>query len=207
MPEEPAPAKNDPPAEPEAAAAVLSPEEGVDSTEIPSFPVEELVSASDSDGLGQYGRDETLAQCGAVRIFQKDRRKVIDGESILSQISASIAEAEKLQDKLGRTESLKEQFFVKREILDQQEFLRKFFLCAVKLCEKEQFELPLYTSEVLNVQTFKDILGLLNMANWSDAGDLDAFKERVDVLTAAYQARIATDEDYRRSLLEQLEAR
>ncbi|MHB8094401.1 MAG: hypothetical protein ACYDH0_05605 [Candidatus Aminicenantales bacterium] len=211
MPGEPAPVEDALPAETESLPSVEIPAdhepEEADFLEIPSAPIEETDSAADPDSLRQYGRDETISQCGAVRIFQKDRKKIIDGESILSQISASLAEAGKLQDKLSQTESPKEQFFVKREILDQQEFLRKFFLCAVKLCEKESFELPRYTSEVLNVQTFKDILGLLNMANWSDAGDLDAFQERVNVLKASFQARIATDGDYHRSLLEQLEAR
>jgi hypothetical protein len=209
MPGEPAPVEDALPAEP--IPSVESPAdqelEEEEFSEIPSTPIEETGSAADPDSLRQYGRSETISQCGAVRIFQKDRKKIIDGESILLQISASLVEAEKLQDKLSRTESPKEQFFVKREILDQQEFLRKFFLCAVRLCEKEQFELPLYTHEVLNVQTFKDILGLLNMANWSDAGDLDAFKERVNVLKASFQARIAMNGDYHRSLLEQLEAR
>ena len=211
MPGEPAPAEDVLPIEPEALSSVESPTglepEEADFSEIPSIPVAETGFAADPDSLHQYKKDETISPCGAVRIFQKDRKKIIDGESILSQISASLAEAENLQDKLGRTESPKEQFFVKREILDQQEFLRKFFLCAVRLCEKEQFELPRYTSEVLNVQTFKDILGLLNMANWSDAGDLEAFKERVNVLKTSFQARIAMNGDYHRSLLEQLEAR
>jgi hypothetical protein len=141
---------------------------------------------------------------GEIGFFQKDDRIILDGEYMVASIDESLEEAKKLYLKLSQTESPKEQFFIKQEIINHQEILRKYILRNVKMCEREGAVLPQFTSEILNIDTLKDILEKLSMENWSNPSDFSSFRSLIESLKDAYYAKITPPVHYLRSLLEEL---
>jgi len=115
-----------------------------------------------------------------------------------------IESAKNRHARLAETRSAKEQFFLKREIIDQQELLRKVVLRAVKLCEKQKGLLPNHTSDIIDVQTLKDILERLNMGNWSDPYEMKTFEDKISALKASLSARTSDRLVYQKSILDQL---
>lgn len=141
---------------------------------------------------------------GELRYYQNDAAIVLDGESLLDQMIRFIEDARTLHTHLEGTKSAKEQFFIKRDILNLQEYLRKIIVRAIKLCEKDTCDLPLQTSDIMNIQTVKDILERLSMGNWSDPYDMKSFGEEIFRLRASLFARTTDQLPYRKSILEQL---
>ena len=154
--------------------------------------------------LEAYRRTESVSNGGEFQYFQKDGAVVLDGESLLASMTRLIDEAKNLHTRLAETKPAKEQFFLKREILNQQEFLRKVVLKAVKLCGKETDSLPLYASDIINVQTLNKILDGLNMGNWSDPDYMKTFEDEISALKASLSARISARLVYQKSILDQL---
>jgi hypothetical protein len=140
---------------------------------------------------------------GELRYYQSNSTIVLDGESLLDQMIRFIEEARILHSQLEGTKSATEQFFVKRDILNHQEYLRKIILRAIKLCEKDKCDLPLLTSDIMSMQTLRDILERLSMGNWSDPYDMRMFGEEIFLLKASLFARTAAQLSYRKSIIEQ----
>lgn len=156
--------------------------------------------------LEAYRRTESVPNGGEFQYYQKDAAAaiVLDGESLLAPMTRLIEAAKNLHARLAETKPAKEQFFLKREILNQQELLRKVVLKAVKLCGKETDSLPLYTSDIINVQTLKNILEGLNMGNWSDPYYMKTFEDKISTLKTSLSARTSARLDYQKSILDQL---
>ena len=154
--------------------------------------------------LEKYRKIEPRNGNGEIGFFQKDGRIILDGEYMVASIDESLEEAKKLYLKLSQTESPKEQFFIKQEIINHQEILRKYILRNVKMCEREGAVLPRFTSEILNIDTLKDILEKLSMENWSNPSDFSSFRSLIESLKDAYYAKITPPVHYLRSLLEEL---
>ena len=142
---------------------------------------------------------------GDVSYFQKNGRIIIDGECLISTLNNSLEGAKKLYAKLGETESPKEQFFIKQDIIRFQEILRKLMLVTIRMCEKEDCSLPKYTLEILNVDILKNILEKVSMENWSDQSDFAAFDDYAKSLKDAYYARITPPALYLQSIIDELE--
>ena len=160
--------------------------------------------ASISGMLEAYRRTESVPNGGEFHYYQKDAAIVLDGESLLAPATRLIEAAKNLHARLAETKSSKGQFFLKREILDQQELLRKVVLRAVKLCEKEAGSLPHHTSDIIDVQTLKDILEKLNMGNWSDPYGMKSFEDEISALKISLSARTSAGLAYQKSILDQL---
>ena len=157
-----------------------------------------------SGALEAYRRTESVPNGGEFHYYQKAAAIVLDGESLLAPMTRLIESAKNRHARLAETRSAKEQFFLKREIIDQQELLRKVVLRAVKLCEKEKGFLPHHTSDIINVQTLKDILERLNMGNWSDSYEMKTFEDEISALKAVLSARTSDRLTYQKSILDQL---
>jgi len=170
----------------------------------PEGPCERTDPDAISGMLEAYRRTESVPNGGEFQYYQKDAAIVLDGESLLVPMTRLIEAAKNLHARLAETKPAKEQFFLKREILNQQELLRKVVLKAVKLCGKETDSLPLYTSDIINVQTLKNILEGLNMGNWSDPYYMKTFKDEISALKTSLSARTSTRLDYQKSILDQL---
>ena len=141
---------------------------------------------------------------GELRYYQNNSTVVLDGEALLDQMIRFIEASRALHTQLEGTASAKEQFFIKRDILNHQEYLRKIIIRAIKLCEKDACDLPLLTSDIMSMQTLRDILERLSMGNWSDPYDMRTFGEEISLLKASLFARTSAQLPYQKSILEQL---
>ncbi len=156
--------------------------------------------------LERYRKVEPRNGNGEISYFTKDDKVVLDGEHMIASIDEAIDEAKRLYAKLSQTESPKEQFFIKQEIINFQEVLRKYILRNVKLCEKEGAVLPQFTADILNLDRLKDILEKLSMENWSNPAEFNGFRTMVDGLKDAYYAKITPPAFYLKSLIRELGA-
>jgi hypothetical protein len=174
----------------------------------PAAAPEGTARGTDSDAISAmletHKRTESLPSGGEFHYYQKDAAIVLDGESLLAPMTRLIEAAKNLHIRLAETKPAKEQFFLKREILDQQELLRKVVLRAVKFCEKKMGFLPHHTSDIINVQTLKDILERLSMGNWSDPYGMKTFEDEIIALKTSLSARTSARLVYQKSILDQL---
>lgn len=155
--------------------------------------------------LEKYRRIEARNGNGEVCFFQNGDKLILDGEHIVASVDESLEEAKRLYLKLSQTESPKEQFFIKQEIINHQELLRKYLLRYVKMSEKEGATLPRFTEEILSLNVLKDVLEKLSMENWSNPADFNAFRSMVETLKDAFYARITPPIAYLRALIDELE--
>jgi hypothetical protein len=155
--------------------------------------------------LESYRRTEPANGCGEIHFFQKDRTTVADPEKLLAAVDRTLEEGQRLSVKLGQTESPKDQFFIKQELINWQEGLRALFLRVVKMCEKSAWALPSYTEEILDPQVLRRLLERLSMENWSNLEEFTAFSDTVAGIHRAFLARIEPRRPYLRALKRQVE--
>jgi hypothetical protein len=156
--------------------------------------------------LEKYRKIEARNGNGEISFFQKEDKTILDGEYMVASIDESLEEAKRLYLKLAQTESPKEQFFVKQEIINHQEILRKYILRNLKMCEREGAIMPQFTEEILNLNILKEILEKLSMENWSNPADFNSFRSQIEALKDAYYAKITPPVYYLRSLIRELGA-
>jgi len=161
---------------------------------------EELVACLES-----YRRTEPANGCGEVHYFQSGRTIVADPEKLLAAVDRTLEEGQRLSVKLDLTESPKDQFFIKQELINWQEGLRALFLRVVKMCEKSSWSLPFYTEEILDPQVLRRLLERLSMENWSNLEEFTGFSAAVAEIRRAFLARIEPRLPYLRALKRQVE--
>jgi FtsZ-binding cell division protein ZapB len=164
---------------------------------------EEAVCAA----LESCRKSEPANGSGEIHYFQKDGKGLIDGESLFSAIDRTIDEARRLSAKLGRTESPKEQFFIKQELINWQEGLRALFLRIVKMIEKKVWALPAYTGAILNTQTLRGLLERLSMENWSNPEEFLSFTKTADEMKGLFIARITPRGPYLKAMKDEIESK
>jgi hypothetical protein len=182
--------------------------EGAEAEEL---PVEEKSGVEERENfqslfeiLEKFRKIEQRNGNGEISFFRKDDKVILDGEYMIASIDESLEEAKRLYLKLSQTESPKEQFFIKQEIINHQEILRKYILRNLKMCEKEGALMPRFTEDILNIEILKDILEKLSMENWSNPNDFSSFRGTVEALKDTYYARITPPVHYLRSLIDEL---
>ncbi len=199
-PEEPPPAE-EPEEEPEKK------EEAPSEPEEKAEPEEEQDEASFQaafDKLEQFRKGDTNENEAEVSYFENNEKIVLDGEYIISTMNNRFEEAKKLHIKLSQTESPKDQFFIKQEIIKHQENLRKIMLRSIRLCEQENCTLPDYTSEILNMEVLKSILEKVSMQNWSNQDDFTAFDNFAKELKDSFYTKITPPAAYLQSIMKEL---
>ncbi len=137
--------------------------------------------------------------------FENNKKKILDGQDILNAIDKDVEGAQKLYDKLSKTQSPKEQFFTKQEIIWHQETLREFILTTIKVCEKEHVKLPQSTAEVLNMDVLKKILDKVSQENWSNKDYFSSFFQYVNQMKTAYIEKTTPNSNHLKSLIDELE--
>lgn len=155
--------------------------------------------------LEAYRRTESADGSGEVHYFQKDKIIIADPEKILAAADRTLEEGQRLSLKLGLTESPKDQFFIKQELINWQEGLRALFLRVVKMCEKSSWALPRYTQEIINSQVLRRLLERLSMENWSNLEEFASFSATVAVIRKAFQARVEPRLAYLLALKKEIE--
>jgi len=187
-------------------------EEGIPAPEVPSEEELEQVELGGEptfqgafETLEEFRKTESTEDNGEISYFVKDNKVVMDGECLVSALGNNLDEAKKLYIKLNQTESPKDQFFIKQEIIRHQESLRKVIMRSVSMCEKENCSLPSYTADILNMDLLKDILEKLTMENWSNQDDFTFFEKYAKNLKTNFYSRITPPAIYLKSIIDELE--
>lgn len=136
--------------------------------------------------------------------FENNKKMILDGQDIINAIDKDVEEAQTLYDKLSKTESPKEQFFTKQEIIWHQETLREFILTTLKVCEKDHAVLSQSTEDVLNVGVLKKILDKVSRENWSNKEYFSSFFQFASELKAAYLEKTTPETSHIKFLLSEL---
>jgi len=157
------------------------------------------------DKLEQFRKGDLSENEADVSYFENNEKIVLDGEYIISTMNNRFEEAKKLHIKLSQTESPKDQFFIKQEIIKHQENLRKIMLRSIRLCEQENCTLPEYTSEILNMDVLKSILEKVSMQNWSNQDDFAAFDNFAKELKDSFYTKITPPAAYLQSIMKELD--
>ena len=155
--------------------------------------------------LEKNRRSESTDYNGEISFFQIGDRAILDGESLIRAISHIVDDSRKLYVKLGNTESPKDQFFLKQDLINHQEILRKTLLRGVKLYERDHCRLPQYTEDILNIGVLKDALDKLNLDNWSNEEEFRAFEAMTTRIKDAFYVKITPPTQYLKSIVEELE--
>lgn len=156
------------------------------------------------DKLEQFRKGSTNENDAEVSYFENNERMVLDGEYLISTLNNHFEEAKKLYIKLSQTESPKDQFFIKQEIIKHQEALRKVMLRSIRLCEQENCSLPKYTAEILNLDVLKNVLEKVSMQNWSNQDDFSAFDNFSKELKDSFYSKITPPAAYLQSIMKEL---
>lgn len=167
-------------------------------------PGEEASFQASFDKLEEFRKGSTNENDAEVSYFENKERIVLDGEYIVSTLNNCFEEAKKLYIRLSQTESPKDQFFIKQEIIKQQEALRKVMLRSIRMCEKDNCSLPEYTTEILNLDVLKSALEKVSMQNWSNQDDFAAFDNFAKELKDSFYTRITPPAAYLQSIMKEL---
>lgn len=141
---------------------------------------------------------------GEITYFEKGESRIIDAEALVAAMNEAIEASKRLYQKLAQTDSPKDHFFIKQEIINQQEILRKHLLHVIKLCEKEGYLLPAFTERVINVNLLRDLLERLSIENWSDETDFQSITEFIESLKENFYRLITPPVSYLKALLMEL---
>jgi uncharacterized membrane-anchored protein YhcB (DUF1043 family) len=180
----------------------------------PAAPAETAAAPAAAPGLGEeeiaaeletYRRTEPANGSGEIHYFQKDDIVVADPEKLLAAVERTLEEGQRLSVRLGLTESPKDQFFIKQELINWQEGLRALFLRVVKMCEKSAWRLPRFTEDIISAPVLRRLLERLSMENWSNLDEFASFAAGVDEIRKSFQARLEPRLPYLRSLKQELE--
>jgi len=136
--------------------------------------------------------------------FENNKKMILDGQDIFNAIDKDVEAAQKLYDKLSKTQSPKEQFFTKQEIIWHQESLREFILTTLKVCEKENAVLSQSTADVLNIGVLKKILDKVSRENWSNKDYFSSFFQFAGEIKAAYLAKMTPKTNHNKFLINEL---
>jgi hypothetical protein len=188
-----------PPENTEAEYSVLEEEPGREAVPGETRP------GSAAGALDALGRKEPIDGRGEIRYFQKEKKVVLDPEHLLAAVERSLEDSKKLSLKIGEAESAKDRFFIKHELINAQEGLRKLVFGAIKICDEKPPALPKVVLDVLNVKVLRNMLDRLSTDNWANPEDLASFEKDIRALSTAFRERTVPSEKYFRSILEELE--
>ena len=180
-----------PPAEPAAGpegGPETAPEPLPEPVAAETGPDEDLTEDEIAAWIEARRRTEPSNGSGEIHYFQNGETVIADPEKILFSVDRTLEEGQRLSAKLGRTESPKDQFFIKQELINWQEGLRALFLRIVKMCERSSWCLPRYTGEIVSTQVLRRLLERLSMENWSNLEEFAAFSASVAGIGAAFRA-------------------
>lgn len=190
------------------SSEILSIEPGLpEEAPVIETPSEEIIETFQEvyEKLEGYRRVHSESN-GDVSYFEKDDLKIIDAEALIATMNEALEASKRLYQKLAQTDSPKDHFFIKQEIINQQEILRKHLLHVIKLCEKEGYTLPAFTQNVVDANLLRDLLERLSIENWSDETDFQAVVEFIESLKESFYRLITPPVTYLKALLAELKA-
>jgi len=161
---------------------------------------------ADSEGASASAAvlQQHLKTSDELSYFEHSGKTVLDAEAIVNSINKSVEEARKLYGKLAETESPKEQFFVKQEIIWHQEVLRELMLSSLSMLEKPNCSLPEYTKDVISTDVIKNVLEKVSMENWSNKEYFNSFDDYIRDMKNSFYERITPPDNYYGSIHREL---
>lgn len=154
------------------------------------------------DILKNYRKSETIEESGKISYFRYNGKIIIDGISIISCIDSGLDKVKELSQKLYQAESPRDKFFLKQNIINNQETLKYLIKRCIKKCEQESCSLPEYTADIINIQTLQEILEKLNIQNWSNEDEFRSFADHFESLSHTFYKKISSLETYMESILQ-----
>lgn len=158
------------------------------------------------EALDQYRKSEDVEGNGYMMYYENKGKIVLDGESFVAYLNNNLEDVKKLYNKLQETESPKEQFFTKQEIIKKQDVLRRYMLSFIGKGELEVSNLPQFTQDILNMDVLKNILEKVSMENWSNQEDFTSFDTLTNNLKESFYEKITPPDQYLESIKDELEA-
>jgi hypothetical protein len=146
------------------------------------------------------GREDELK----VVYFENEGKITLDSKYVIDSMRKGLREASKLYEKLEDTTSPKEHFFIKQEIIQEQENIRKFILGCMRVCEMGDCFFPQNIKDVFDEEKLKEILERVSMENWSNQDDFDAFSEYIEDLGKEFDSKTSPSDEYIDSILKEL---
>ena len=131
---------------------------------------------------------------------------LLDGQEVVETLTRTIEETEGLFERLAESDSPKEQFFAKQEILWHQEMLREYIQEVLLMCEEEQAKFTKSLDKVLNPAMLKDLQIRLDQENLTNTTNFASFKEFVKELKADFLDKSTPQLTYLQSLLSELKS-
>ncbi len=154
--------------------------------------------------LDKFKKTEGSESEAQVVYFENEGKITLDGKYVIDSVKERISKADKLYDKLDETSSPKEHFFIKQEIIQEQENVRKLILSCLRVCEMKDCFFPESTKDVLNEEKLKEMLERVSMENWSNQDDFNAFSEYIDDLKTEFDSKSSPIEEYTESIIKEL---
>ncbi len=154
--------------------------------------------------LEGYKKMEPPEEGGEVCYYEHEEKQIVDSDCLVQSMSQHLEEGKNLYMKLAQTESPKDQFFVKQEIIQHQEALRSVVEIISRMLEKETCSLPEYTKDVINSKTIKEMLENLSMQNWSNQDDFTFFDEYAKKIKSDYETKVTSKVDYLKAIIQEL---
>lgn len=154
--------------------------------------------------LEHLRRIEPVSGSGEISYFQLGDKAVLDAGRILDALDRAMDIARKLAGKLLETDSPRDRFFIKQELINGQEGLRNLVLRASNLCEKGSLRIPSVTEDVIDAAILRGLFERLSTGNWANADDFAAFAGEAKALRAAFQERTISADRYALSVLDDL---
>ncbi len=168
---------------------------------------EEEIEDEDSgsyEKLDKFKKTEGSESEAKVVYFENEGKITLDGRYVVDTVKEGISKADKLYDKLDETTSPKEHFFIKQEIIQEQENVRKLILGCLRVCEMKDCFFPQSTKDILNEEKLKEMLEKVSMENWSNLDDFKGFSEYIDNLKTEFNAKSSPLEEYTDSIIKEL---
>jgi len=147
---------------------------------------------------------ESANGSGRIGYYQKDNHCIFEVQEILNRIKKTAEEAKKAYYKLNLVSSVKEQFFLKRELIAEQEGLRKYLQKVLSLIDKKGFSFPLLAQDILNRAVIGELVELLRTQNWGAPEDLNHFEQKVLPIISSFEERLNPPSVYYSTLRKEL---
>jgi hypothetical protein len=156
--------------------------------------------------LEPWHRVEITDGGAEVDYYQKESVAVVDVVRVFEEIGSIVRQSRDQVMKLDRTESPREHFFLKQELIHSQELVRGLVFAIVKNCEKGDWSLPRISSDIASERFMRGLLERLSIENWTVPGEFLNFEKRIEQTRQALLERIKTRPLYLASLQQEIGA-
>ena len=156
------------------------------------------------DILENYRNFEIIDENETISYFRSNGKIIFDGEYLIAAINNTLEKVGKLYQELSQADSPRDQFFLKQDILNNQEIVKHLVLKSVERGKQKSYSFPEYTSKIVNAKTLGEVLEKLSIQNWSNEDEFKDFTAYFGTLRDTFYKKITPPEAYNKSILQAL---